>query len=249
MATPQTAGSKSAEWRRQDEAFEADFYRNWPVLWYATLLGPFVLSAVLLVLIFIIGGPETGWALLGAAAAGFLFFGRFLILGGIAGPEVGFLTPAQLFLLVLYSDIMTACLLTFHIGFLFRMPLVGPRLDTVSREGRSFLKAHPWVRRAAFTVIVLIVLLPVAATGSVSGSILGRLMGMRQLTTFLAVVLGSVLGCSGMWLAAVWLDVHIDPSNPWLTVGGVALLGVIILGMSLGYRYVTRHRGKKAPAT
>ena len=169
--------------------------------------------------------------LLIAAALAFFFLGKFVILGS----EQLSLDPFELFALVVYMDIMTGMLLVFHAGFLFRIPYLGSRLLVVARDSQQLLAGHPWIRRATFIGITLYVMFPLAATGAVGAAIFGRLLGMSRLSTFLAICLGSILGCGIMVYGSVLIDKYIGRDNPMLTIGGVAI--VIALILLLNYRY------------
>ena len=159
-------------------------------------------------------------------AATFFFLGKFVILHS---------EPLKLFALVVYMDVMTGMLLVFHAGFLFRIPYLGSRLLVVARDSQQLLAGHPWIRRATFVGTTLFVMFPLAATGAVGAAIFGRLLGMSRLSTFLAICLGSVLGCGLMFYGSVLIDTYIGRENPLLTIGGVAVIVALIL--LLNYRY------------
>ncbi|MFO7576843.1 MAG: small multi-drug export protein [Pelovirga sp.] len=217
-------------------------------IWFFTLLAPFALSLGLLFTLYL----QHGWAyvktLLLTAAAVFFFFGRFVILGGAAArgadeamqevvqEAVRFFSPAELALLVFYMDVMVACLLAFHIGFLFRLPFLGDRLRALQEDGRFILASNPWMKRATFAGIVSFVIFPLAATGSVGGSIFGRLLGMSRLGTFLGVVTGSALGCSLMFFGASLINRYLNRDNPWLTVGGIVFVVLAVVWLNRRYR-------------
>ncbi|MFO0904696.1 MAG: hypothetical protein U0939_16945 [Pirellulales bacterium] len=100
-------------------------------------------------------GPRVAGRLASTAIAAYFFFGKFVILGGGEG-EGGiadahrFFTAEQLVALVLYLDLMTACLLAYSMGFLFRLPYVIGKLKALVDDGRFILSQHPWMRRATF---------------------------------------------------------------------------------------------------
>ena len=45
--------------------------------------------------------------------------------------------------MVVYMDVMTAAMLVFHAGFLFRIPYLGERLLSLAEDGQFMLKLHP----------------------------------------------------------------------------------------------------------
>lgn len=157
---------------------ETAFRREYPLVWFLTLVGPFALTAGVLFVTYELAGINAVWRLVSTAFATFFFFGKFVILGGSEGDLLearSFYTGEQLVVLVLYMDVMTVCFLAFNLGFLFRLPLVGGKLKALVDDGQFILQSNRWMRRATFVGLVPFVIFPLAATGSVGGSIFGRL--------------------------------------------------------------------------
>jgi magnesium-transporting ATPase (P-type) len=220
--------------------FEREFARDYPALWWATLVGPFALSAAILVAVGVIAGWEVAGRLLAAAVAEFFVAGRFIILGGVAGAEAGFLDPWQLALMAVYIDVMCAVVLACHAGVLFRLPLAGDQLRQFAEDGQALMDRFPAMRRLTFAAVFLFVLIPFAASGSIAGSILGRLLGMKRLRTFLVVTLGSVTGVLLVWLLSDAIARYVDITNPWLAVGGGAAVVVLLVLLNWWFRRQTR---------
>ena len=217
---------------------EAAFRREYPVIWWLTLVGPFVLTSAVVFLVWEFAGPRVVWRLISTAVATFLFFGKFVILGGSDGDlldTASFFTAEQLFLLVLYMDVMTGCLLVFHLGFLFRLPMVGKKLNEIVLDGNFILKSNPWMRHATLLGLVAFVMFPLAATGSVGGSIFGRLLGLGRLPTIAGIAVGNILGCALMYFGSELITRYVGRDNPLLMVGGIAVIAAILF--LLNYRY------------
>lgn len=147
-----------------------------------------------------------------------------------------FFTSKELALLVFYMDSMVACLLAFHIGFVFRLPYLGRRLRILMDDGKFILASNPWMKHATFVGIVAFVTSPLAATGSVGGSIFGRLLGMSRLGTFLGAVTGSAIGCGLMYFGAALINRYLDRDNPYLTVVGISMVVLIIWMLNRRYK-------------
>lgn len=211
-----------------EKEFCEAFRREHPFWWLITLFVPPVSAVAFCLVVGFTGGAAQLHKVLLTAAATFFFLGKFVILHS---------APLKLFALVVYMDIMTGMLLVFHAGFLFRIPYLGSRLLVVARDSQQLLAGHPWIRRATFVGITLFVMFPLAATGAVGAAIFGRLLGMSRLSTFLAICLGSVLGCGVMVYGSVLIDKYVGRENPVLTIGGVAIIIALIL--LLNYRYRT----------
>ena len=54
-----------------------------------------------------------------------------------------FYTSEQLVVLVLYMDVMTASVLAFHPGFLFRFPMLGGKLKALVEDSQFILQSNP----------------------------------------------------------------------------------------------------------
>ncbi|MEE2826514.1 MAG: hypothetical protein VYE64_07800 [Planctomycetota bacterium] len=224
--------------------FELSFRRRFPIIWLVTLLAPFVVS-IGLILFF---GFTDSWSfsrkLIGHAFMTFFVFGRLIILCGLDSNAQDTyqiaLSPAVLFGLVTYLDFMVALFVTFHMGFLFRIPYVGPKVAMLVWDGRFLLNAQPWVKRVAFFGLVVFVIFPTSTTGSIGGSIFGRLLGLSRYMTVLGILIGSFIGNGIMYLFAKQINQYITPDNVWLKVVGVlALVGLVAL-VEIRYRFVKR---------
>jgi uncharacterized membrane protein len=239
--------------------FESSFRKRFPVIWIATLLAPLVVSALLLLLF----GVNYGWKFAGVLASHvvltFFVFGRFIILAGSskdipadtglqpdAALEVGekfqhvLMSPLELFGLVTYLDFMTALFVTFHMGFLFRIPGVGPKIATLVWDGKFVMEAQPWIRRFAFLGLVAFVMFPTSTTGSIGGSIFGRLLGLSRFTTVMGVLVGSIFGNGLMYLLSNQLNSYISKDDIWLKVVGAVLIVALCVAVEWRYRQVKK---------
>ena len=141
---------------RSFSSFESSFRNRFPVLWLTTLLAPVVVTVILLVGL----GLSYGWGypqkLIGHALATFFIFGRFIVLVGTERAAAvatqsneGFkvlLSPGELFAMVTYMDVMVALFVTFHMGILFRLPNIGPKIAMLVWDGKFIMDAQPWIK-------------------------------------------------------------------------------------------------------
>jgi hypothetical protein len=234
--------TSSLEALRADDlhSTEREFRRLHPVIWATTLFGPFLLTAILFGALWLQTGWEFSTKIAGAAALSILLLGRFsiLVLGGGDGnfQDTSGLTAEHMLMLVSYLDIMTALVLAFHIGFLFRVPFIGPRALALVTDGHFILDSHPWMRKATFIGLIVFVAFPLAATGSIGGSIFGRLLGMGRFSTFIGIAIGAILGNGTMYLFSDWLGEHLDKDNIYLKIGGFAVILGLIYILERRYR-------------
>ncbi|MBS0204462.1 MAG: small multi-drug export protein [Planctomycetes bacterium] len=243
-STPSTA-SVSAEEHEQMLAsfleFEKNFYRNYFPLWLGTLIGPWILTAILLGVLYIvhINDPVYWWKIVNAAFWSFVLFGRFTI---VASNSLG-LPDSLMFWLVTYQDVMVALFFAFHVGFMYRLPWVGPKIAELSVDSEFILAHQPWMKRLTFLGLLAFIAFPLAATGSVGGAIFGRLLGLSRWAIFWGSAIGAVIGNASMLflnksIAKMFPALQDDPFMKW---GGVPILLLIILLLERRY-----HSMKKA---
>ena len=227
--------------------FEFSFRKNYPSIWWSSLLGPLAITIFVLVTLGLVFGWNYPQKLISHAVLTAAFFGRFVILVGMEGDVQNKVTlqPSELFGLVTYMDFMTAIFVTFHMGFVFRLPVVGDKIGMLVWDGKNLLNVHPWIKRMAFVGLVLFVIFPTSTTGSVGGSIFGRLLGMGRWLTVSGVLLGSLLGNGLMFVFAKQINQYIDPQDVWIKVVGVAILVALVVLLELRYQKTKKKFFKK----
>ena len=226
-----TQNEKSAKAEQLD--FEREFREKNPLMWWGALVGPALMELTILVLYFLVYGPDGIKNLAIAIVATFLLFGRFVILFG--GDPIEFsgvefqMSSEALFVMVTTMDFLVAFFVAFHMGILFRLPFFGPKLEGMVSDGRFILQHQPWIRNIAFFGLVLFVIFPSSTTGSIGGSIFGRLLGMRRTRVVTAILIGSVLGNGLMYVLAGWISQYVSKDNIWLKLGGVIFMVVVLV--------------------
>jgi uncharacterized membrane protein len=227
-----------------DDEFEKNFRANYPFLWKATLLGPLLLTLVILAILYFTMGPVYVQRLIGTALTTFFFFGRFVILAGAGDQEIaaiqGFFSAEFLFLMVVYMDFLVATLLVFHASFLFRIPWLGSRFADLASDGHFILRKNPWIRRATFVGLITFVTFPLASTGSVGGAVFSRILGMGRGLAFMGIMIGSVIGCGTMYFGSQLINRYLSRDNPVILIASVLVVVLIILGPNLWYKNLKR---------
>lgn len=182
-----------------------------------------------------------------AAVASFFTLGKFvIILGGL--PEETFaqfglekMSTLELAVMVFAMDMLYAYFLAFNLHHVYRIRHfgIGPAIERLQVFCRYWISDRPWMKRWAFTGVMLFVLFPLTGTGAPGGSILGRLVGLGAGTTLAAIALGSSLGCGLMAALANRLEpVFESVKDAWWFHGlGIAII-VVVVGLLfwLGHR-------------
>ena len=245
LATDRAKSPESlrSELVRSFNVFERQFRKTYPVLWLITLVGPAVMTAVLLLALGLIYGWEYPSKIVSHALLTFFVFGRFVIILGsteaAATTEGGYdisMQSFELFSMVTYMDFMVALFVTFHMGVIFRLPFVGEKIATIVSDGKYIMESQPWIRRVAFFGLIVFVIFPTSTTGSIGGSIFGRLLGLGRFLTVTGVLIGSVLGNGLMYVFSHQINQYIDPNNWLLKVAGVLIIVLIFVMLEVRYR-------------
>ena len=237
--TGEDAGELHDQLHSMFEGFEKRFRAERPILWWATLLSPFLLTVTVLGLLSAINGPGYAFKCVNHALLTFFVLGRFVMLAGVSGETSSTvakiaMSPGELFFLVTYLDFMVALFVTFHMGVLFRVPKIGPKLAMLVWDGKFFMESQPWIKRVAFGGLVSFVIIPFSTTGSIGGSILGRLLGLSRWTTVGGVLLGSVLGNGIMYVFARQINKYLQDNWTFRIIGLLLIVAICIL---LEWRY------------
>lgn len=226
------------------EQFETRFRKEQFPLWLASLVGPWVATAIYLGLYYVIAGPERAWALLVAAALAFGAAGRFIIPLQQTIPNLGewsrLLTPEEMFWWVSFQDVMVALFLSVHIGFMFRLPFVGHKIAELTVDGELILSKQPWMRRFTFLGLLAFIAFPLAATGSAGGAIFGRLLGLSRWAIFWGSAIGGVVGNAAMYYLSKSVLKYLPQDNPLVQWSGVLTVIAIIIFLERRYAKMKR---------
>jgi uncharacterized membrane protein len=151
--------------------------------------------------------------------------------------------PALVASSIILLDVVAALFLVWNFDFTKKVPLVGGAIELTEDKGRRVLEKRTWVRRFAFTGLVLFVMVPFQGSGAVVASILGRIIGMDPYKVFIAITTGSVIGCFSV---AYLADIVVSAFKSSFTLGVCSLL-VCILAFGIAYVVYRKKRGENAP--
>jgi len=226
------------------EHFETRFRQEQFPLWLATLLGPGVAAVLYLGMDYVVNGSEHAWALMIAAALAFGAAGRFIIPLQQTIPNLGewsrLLTPEEMFWWVSFQDVIVALFLSVHIGFMFRLPIIGHKIAELTVDGELILSKQPWMRRFTFLGLLAFIAFPLAATGSAGGAIFGRLLGLGRSAIFWGSAIGGVVGNAAMYYLSKNALKYLPQDSPLVQWGGVATIVLIIIFLERRYAAMKR---------
>lgn len=239
------------------EHFETRFRKEQFGLWLASLVGPWIATALYLGLYFVVAGAEHTWALMVAAALAFGAAGRFIIPLQQTIPNLGewsrLLTPEEMFWWVTFQDVMVALFLSVHIGFMFRIPYIGHKIAELTVDGELILSKQPWMRRFTFLGLLAFIAFPLAATGSAGGAIFGRLLGLSRSAIFWGSAIGGVIGNAAMYYLSKSVLTYLPQDSPFVQWGGVLTIVLIIIFLERRYakmkrEFLSKQKDAETPA-
>jgi uncharacterized membrane protein len=235
-----------------DEAMRAEreLHIRHPIWYWATLVGPLLVWAVLFALVLIRWGPLWVVKLGGLIALIESVAGRFIILVGTqpgSAFESVFLSPVQLFVLVTLVDATICAYACFHTGFVYRLPRIGPALMRYRLWVRDRVLASTWARQSAVLTVLAYTAAPLWFTGAALGSLLAMALGMSRPAAFVTVMTGMTLGNALMLLAADLIASMpaLQEINPWWLVVVVCLMVATTSAAIFG---LSRWRSRSRPA-
>lgn len=237
------------------EHFEQRFRQEQFGLWLASLIGPWIAVALYLGLYFVVTDAEHAWALIIAAALAFGAAGRFIIPLQQTIPDLGewsrLLSPEEMFWWVSFQDVVVALFLSVHIGFMFRLPLIGHKIAELTVDGELILNKQPWMRRFTFFGLLAFIAFPLAATGSAGGAIFGRLLGLSRRAIFWGSSIGGVIGNAAMYYLSKNVLKFLPQDSPMVQWGGVFTIILIMVFLERRYaamkREFVKNRTESAP--
>ena len=194
------------------------------------MIGPWLLTIAVLLAVYQISGWDYWWKLAGAAVYSFAFAGRFTIITPLKG-----LTATELFWMVTYQDVMVALFFAFHVGFMYRLPWVGPKIAELSADSEFILAHQPWMKRMTFLGLLAFIAFPWQPPAALAEPIFGRLLGLSRWAIFWGSAIGAVIGNAAMLFLAKTVKTYLPEDSPIVTFGGIAIIVCVIILLERRY--------------
>jgi uncharacterized membrane protein len=209
------------------------------------ILGFGVLSILGFVLTSI--GNESTWMILWPLVIAYFFppFGKETVIPlGVGLLQQGFdipiinlhitggqIHPILMALSIAFVDMVVALFLVWNYDFAKKIPLIGQFIQRIEDRGKLSEEKYGWVKPLRFIGIMLFVMVPFQGSGGLVASIVGRLIGMKPWITFIAISLGSVIGCLliAFFARAFLIFAEINTTLTILLLIGIVLIALFIL--------------------
>jgi len=151
------------------------------------------------------------------------------------------LNPFLVGLLIAQIDIVSAVFLQYNMELMMDIPYLGKWMKGFENKNREYFKKKKWMRKLAFMLTILFVAFPSRGSGGIGGVIFGRAIGLDGKRTTLCVVIGTIIGCTGIALLADSID-GLIPSE--YTIFLILGLAVFLAGWSISKKIYLATNGK-----
>ncbi|EHQ35115.1 small multi-drug export protein [Methanoplanus limicola] len=183
--------------------------------------------------------------ILGIAYLGGLYismpYGEFLTLAGLmfiyfvppAGKEsvipLGIAMGVPWWLIALsvaLMDILSSLFMVLNFDLALKIPILGDRyMKSFMEAGQDFFEKHKYIERLSTIGLAIFVMIPMQGTGGVSTPIVGRMIGIPPLKVMIAVISGSILGCTVIALGTEYIrDILVAD----FTTGIMVIIGIVL---------------------
>ena len=155
--------------------------------------------------------------------------------GEITNPITGYVSvvpsinPITMALSIAFIDIVVALFLVWNYNLAKKIPIIGNFMIKIEEKGKNVEEKYGWIKPLRFIGIVLFVMVPFQGSGGLVGSIVGRLIGMKPRNTFIAILLGAVIGCLliATFSQAFLIFAEINTTLTLTIVGIIAILIIV----------------------
>lgn len=206
-----------------------------------TLLGPFVLTALLVAGI-ALWQKQVAYELAVISAASFFGLGTTVIFSSAVLGENIHLETWEIALWMMYLNAAAAFLYAYNLDLLEKLPWVGPYLRRCRKNAAVILEEHKWIRRLAAVGVGLFVMTPLPFSGQLGGCFVGRLIGLSRRITFLVVTLAGTIVCVGYAFFGAYLGGLLDDHEvkTWIRIVGAVVLVATLWFLFKMLRYLGR---------
>jgi uncharacterized membrane protein len=142
---------------------------------------------------------------------------------------------------VALMDILSSLFMVLNFDLALKIPILGDRyMKSFMQAGQGFFEKHRYIERLSTIGLAIFVMIPMQGTGGVSTPIVGRMIGIPPLKVMIAVISGSILGCTIIALGTEYIrDILIADFTT-----GIMLITGIVLAVIAGFLIYRKHEAK-----
>ncbi|PTD94736.1 hypothetical protein C9439_00945 [archaeon SCG-AAA382B04] len=196
-------------------------------LFLSKLSLPFMLAGIYLGIVYLFFEWRTLYPLIG------VYFFPPLGKETVIPMGVGFgVSPSLMAFSIAYVDIVVGLFFALNFDLLKKIPFLGYYIKVVEGNGRKLIRNKDWLRKFAFSGLVLLVMVPFQGSGAVTASVIGRLTGLKPMKVWLSIIIGAITGCI---IIAYFTDliIYISKIN---TILAIIVLILVFLVSYMSYK-------------
>ncbi|MFO7792380.1 MAG: small multi-drug export protein [Candidatus Saliniplasma sp.] len=212
---------------------------------------PFIIASLYIILLYLIIQQRSIFWLNSGGMFGYFFppAGKESVIPLTVGAinAKGILTPLTTIVLVAGSiafvDIVTSYFLLWNFYIAEKIPLIGTWIKKFEKFGAQKMKEKKWISKVAFIGVALFVVFPFQGSGGVGASIVGRVVGLEKFKTWLAIIIGSFIGCTFIAVVSIYLSDAILEAFQTSVFQGIGAIVIVAIIFVLIY-YVSKNHMK-----
>lgn len=214
---------------------EEQFYeRGWGKVFLIFI--PFVIGFSYIGLLFLILPELDMFLIIGGAILTYFFppFGKETVIPTTILLLRNHLAPAPNLLLVAGSiafiDVINSYFLMWNFYLIKKIPKIGEWIDEFQDYSARKMEKNQWLKNLAFFSVASFVVFPFQGSGGVGASILGRVLGLKKFYAWIAIIIGSFVGCFLLGILSLYMgEALLDIFERNIFAGIGALIAIIVV--------------------
>ncbi len=133
---------------------------------------------------------------------------------------------------IAFVDIVSSYFLMWNFYMVKKIPMLGDWIDDFQSFGAQKMKENRWIKNTAFLGVSSFVVFPFQGSGGVGATILGRIIGLKKFHAWLAIIVGSFVGCFTLGILSYYMGDAVKGAferNIWAGIGALAVVIVVFI--------------------
>ncbi len=133
---------------------------------------------------------------------------------------------------IAFIDVINSYFLMWNFYIIKKIPVLGDWIDDFQDYGAQKIKENDWIKRASFLGVASFVVFPFQGSGGVGASILGRVIGLKKFQAWIAIIVGSFMGCFILGILSYYMGeaiTEVFERSIWAGIGTVAIVIVVFI--------------------